>query len=84
MRPNFLIRHLLTVSFTLTLALALPLLALLLGAALDRITDPHRVDLLSAPLLLIIAWHVLVYLGLLIWLCIPSHSLGWPGASVFG
>ena len=33
------------------LAVALPLLALLLGAGLDRISDPHRVDLLSAPLL---------------------------------
>eukprot|EP01041_Mallomonas_annulata_P017073 gene17073-35356_t len=36
------------------LALAMPLLALLLGAGLDRIGDPHRVDLLSAPLLAII------------------------------
>src|SRR5690348_13312033 len=31
-----------------------PLLALLLGAGVDRISDPHRVDLLSAPLLAII------------------------------
>ena len=46
-----------------TLALTLPLLSLLLGAGLDRITDPHRVDLLSAPLLLIIAWNLLVYLA---------------------
>nr|WP_308494543.1 DUF2868 domain-containing protein [Duganella dendranthematis] len=51
---------------------ALPVIGLLLGAGLDRITDPHRVDLLSAPLLLIIAWNLLVYLGLLIWLFIPS------------
>jgi len=60
------------------LAWALPVLALLLGVGLDRITDPHRVDLLSAPLLLILAWNVLVYLGLLVSLCIPSRSLGWP------
>ncbi|MBV7539439.1 DUF2868 domain-containing protein [Duganella sp. sic0402] len=55
------------------LAWALPLIGLLLGAGLDRITDPHRVDLLSAPLLLIIVWNLLVYLGLLIWLFIPSR-----------
>ena len=54
------------------LAWALPVIGLLLGAGLDRITDPHRVDLLSAPLLLIIVWNLLVYLGLLIWLFIPS------------
>ncbi|CDG80672.1 DUF2868 domain-containing protein [Janthinobacterium agaricidamnosum] len=58
-----------------TLTMTLPLLALLLGFGLDRITDPHRVDLLSAPLLLIIAWNVLVYLGLLAWLCIPSRQM---------
>ncbi|TWI70268.1 uncharacterized protein DUF2868 [Pseudoduganella lurida] len=50
----------------------LPLLALILGATLDRITDPHRVDLLSAPLLAIIAWNLLVYLVMLVWLCIPK------------
>lgn len=65
-----------------TLALTLPVIALLLGAGLDRITDPHRVDLLSAPLLLIIGWNLLVYLGLIIWLFIPSHPLGWPKAGL--
>lgn len=60
------------------LALALPVAALLLGAGLDRITDPHRVDLLSAPLLLIIAWNIVVYLGLLIWVCLPARK---PGGS---
>jgi hypothetical protein len=54
-------------------SLALPVIALLLGAGLDRITDPHRVDLLSAPLLLIIFWNLLVYLGLLAWLFVPSR-----------
>ena len=43
----------------------LPLLALAVGALADRIGDPHRVDLLSAPLLAIIGWNLLVYLGLL-------------------
>jgi hypothetical protein len=52
---------------------ALPLIGLLLGAGLDRISDPHRVDLLSAPLLLIIGWNLLVYLGLLVWAFIPAR-----------
>jgi hypothetical protein len=49
------------------LGIGLPLLALLAGALVDRIADPHRVDLLSAPLLLIILWNLLVYAGLLLW-----------------
>lgn len=61
-------------NFLHALAWALPVIALLLGAGLDRITDPHRVDLLSAPLLLIIGWNLLVYLGLLIWLFVPSRT----------
>jgi hypothetical protein len=52
---------------------ALPIIGLLLGAGLDRISDPHRVDLLSAPLLLIIGWNLLVYLGLLAWPFIPMR-----------
>ena len=59
------------------LALALPLVALLLGAGLDRIGDPHRVDLLSAPLLAIIGWNLLVYLILIVWIFIPSAEEGW-------
>jgi len=50
------------------LAAGLPLLALLVGAGVDRISDPHRVDLLSAPLLAIIGWNLLVYLLMLAWL----------------
>jgi hypothetical protein len=59
----------------------LPVAALLLGAGMDRIGDPHRVDLLSAPLLLIIGWNLLVYLALFIWLFVPSSKTGWvsPG-----
>lgn len=56
---------------------ALALLALALGAGLDRIADPHRVDLLSAPLLGIIGWNMLVYLGLLLALFIPAARGGW-------
>ena len=51
--------------------LGLPLLAFLAGAVVDRITDPHRVDLLSAPLLLILAWNLAVYALLLVWLIVP-------------
>ncbi len=54
-------------------SLALPIVALLLGAGLDRITDPHRVDLLSAPLLLIVAWNMLIYLCMLAWLLMPAR-----------
>lgn len=48
------------------LGMGLPVLALLLGFAADRIADPHRVDLLSPPLLGIVAWNLLIYLGLLL------------------
>lgn len=58
---------------------ALPLLALFAGALLDRIADPHRVDLLSAPLLFIIGWNLLVYLVLLVWALIPGRKTGWAG-----
>jgi hypothetical protein len=58
---------------------ALPLLALVAGALLDRIADPHRVDLLSAPLLFIIGWNLLVYLVLLVWALIPGRKTGWAG-----
>jgi Protein of unknown function (DUF2868) len=49
------------------LGIALPVLAFLAGVLVDRIGDPHRVDLLSAPLLLIIGWNLVVYLLLLFW-----------------
>lgn len=49
----------------------LPVVALLAGIFLDQITDPHRVDLLSAPLLLIIGWNLAVYAGLLVWPWLP-------------
>ena len=58
---------------------ALPVLSLFAGALLDRIADPHRVDLLSAPLLFIIGWNLLVYLFLLIWAVVPGRKTGWAG-----
>ncbi|NHZ65462.1 DUF2868 domain-containing protein [Massilia genomosp. 1] len=59
------------------LSLGVPLLALVLGAAVDRIGDPHRVDLLSAPLLAIIGWNMLVYLLLMAWVLVPARKNGW-------
>jgi hypothetical protein len=58
-------------------AVLVPALALVLGAGIDRIGDPHRVDLLSAPLLLMMAWNALVYAGLLVWMLMPaSRKIG--------
>ena len=61
---------------------ALPLLALFAGALLDRIADPHRVDLLSAPLLFIVGWNLLVYVALLVWALVPGLRTGWAGAGL--
>ncbi len=44
------------------MARGLPLAALLLGLAIDRISNAHRVDLLSPPLLTVLAWNLAVYL----------------------
>ena len=52
----------------------LPVLGLLAGAFADRMTDPHRVDLLSAPLLLIILWNLVVYAVLLFWWVAPGSG----------
>ncbi|SFD94940.1 DUF2868 domain-containing protein [Massilia yuzhufengensis] len=62
--------------------LALPFLALMGGAAIDRIADPHRVDLLSAPFLLIIGWNLLVYLFMAVWALIPGKRHGWAGPNL--
>jgi hypothetical protein len=43
------------------LAAGVPVLALLLGVATDRVGNPHRVDLLSLPLLGVIAWNLMMY-----------------------
>jgi len=59
------------------IAVLLPILGFIAGAVLDRIGNPHRVDLLSAPLLLIIGWNLLVYLALIVWALMPSKRTGW-------
>ncbi|MDB5963188.1 MAG: hypothetical protein JWP59_4482 [Massilia sp.] len=56
------------------ITIGLPLLAFLIGAGVDRIGDPHRVDLLSAPLLGIIGWNLLVYVFMLVWLLLPKSA----------
>lgn len=54
-------------------AVLIPALAFIIGIAVDRIADPHRVDLLSAPLLGILAWNLIVYLGMLAWSLLPKQ-----------
>ena len=53
----------------------LPAAALLTGFLTDQIADPHRVDLLSVPLLLIMGWNLLVYAGMLVWPWLPFSGL---------
>ena len=60
--------------WTQWLAVAAPVAAVMLGAATDRIANPHRVDLLSLPLLAIVGWNVLMYCVLLF-----SYGLHRPG-----
>ncbi len=66
------------------IGIALPLLAVVCGALLDRITDPHRVDLLSAPLLLIILWNLLVVAVSLIRLVMPASRKRRIGTGLLG
>lgn len=47
------------------LAWGTPLAALILGVLTDVIANPHRVDLVSLPLLGIVAWNLVVYLALI-------------------
>jgi hypothetical protein len=63
-------------------AIGLPLLALLAGALLDRIADPHRVDLLSLPLLGIIGWNLVVYVCVLVFALLPAKKTGSAGAGM--
>lgn len=55
------------------IGIALPLLAFLAGFLVDRIADPHRVDLLSPPLLLILGWNLAVYVGMLVMVLFRRH-----------
>lgn len=59
------------------LARGLPLLALAMGLAIDRIANAHRVDLLSPPLLIVLAWNLCVYL-LMAWRAWRPPATGLP------
>ena len=55
------------------IAAGIPLAALLLGIFTDQVANPHQVNLLSKPLLLLLLWNVVVYMLLV------AH-LVWPRA----
>jgi hypothetical protein len=58
------------------LVTALPLAACILGAAIDRIDNPHQVNMLSPPLLGVLAWNLVVYVLLLASLLRPHRAGG--------
>lgn len=58
------------------LLLGVPVLTLLLGLLTDRIADPHKVDLLSQPLLAIVLWNLVAYLVMLVSAARPRRSEG--------
>lgn len=61
------------------LMVGIPLATMLLGALTERIADPHRVDLLSLPLLAIVLWNVVVYLFMLAGSVLPRRAGEAPG-----
>ena len=68
-------RHLALVS------ILIPALAFIVGIAVDRIADPHRVDLLSAPLLGILVWNLAVYAAMLLWPLLKRPASPWIAGS---
>lgn len=56
------------------LALGTPVAAFLLGVVTDRIANPHQVDLLSLPLLAIVAWNLGVYAFLIAGYALPRSK----------
>lgn len=65
----------------LWLAAGIPVLAFTLGVVSNIIGNPHRVDLVSLPLLGIVAWNVVMYLALLAgWAMARSGQKSWIGA----
>ena len=59
--------------WTRWLAVAAFLAAALFGAATDRIANPHRVDLLSLPLLAIVGWNLAIYCALIVSSVLQRH-----------
>lgn len=60
------VRALRSVRWRPWIGIVLPLAALALGAVLEQVADRRHVNVLAFPLLGIIAWNLLVYLGLLV------------------
>ncbi|MDB5898635.1 MAG: putative rane protein [Ramlibacter sp.] len=58
----------------------LPIAACVLGAALDRIDNPHQVNMLSPPLLGVLAWNLAIYLVILVSLLLPRGGARRPAA----
>lgn len=58
-----------------------PVVALLAGALTERIANPHRMDLLSLPLLGVLGWNMLMYAFLLV-LAIPPLRRRWSTLSI--
>lgn len=50
----------------------LPLAACVFGAAIDRIDNPQQVNMLSPPLLGVLAWNIAMYLLLLVTVLLPA------------
>ena len=49
----------------------LPLAACILGAAIDRVDNPHQVNMLSPPLLGVLAWNLAIYLLIVLGALLP-------------
>jgi hypothetical protein len=64
------------------LMVGLPVAACVLGAALDRIDNPQQVNMLSPPLLGVLAWNLAVYCFILISAFLPRHSPPGPFATL--
>jgi hypothetical protein len=63
------------------LVIGTPVATLLLGALTERIADPHRVDLLSLPLLGIVLWNLVVYVLLVAGWVLPRRNRERPFAA---
>ena len=62
------------------LAAALPPGAIVLGVLTDAVANPHRVDLLSLPLLGLVVWNLFMYLALLAGWLLASRTAARPSA----
>jgi hypothetical protein len=58
------------------LLVLLPLAACVLGAAMDRIDNPHQVNMLSPPLLGVLAWNLAIYVLIVVTAAWPRRHGG--------